>query len=89
LEQGLHGEALGLVLDPLAGQGLTDCVRTAANPTGRIALLVGPESGLAPHEIVAATRAGFRAVRLGPRILRTETAGLASIALLNGIWGGM
>lgn len=53
-----------------------------------VTLLIGPEGGLAPDEEDAARRAGFTAVSLGPRILRTETAGLACLATLNAILGG-
>ena len=54
-----------------------------------IALLVGPEGGLSEAEISAAEQAGFAALRLGPRVLRTETAPLAAIAILQSHWGDM
>jgi len=53
-----------------------------------VTLLIGPEGGLSPDEEDAAIRAGFAAVSLGPRILRTETAGLACLAALNAVLGG-
>lgn len=53
----------------------------------RIELLIGAEGGLAPEEMRAAALAGFVAVRLGPRVLRTETAGLAALAALQCLWG--
>jgi 16S rRNA (uracil1498-N3)-methyltransferase len=56
-------------------------------PVGAIELLVGPEGGFAPEEEAAALDAGFSAVRVGPRILRTETAGPAMLAALNALWG--
>jgi len=52
-------------------------------PAARIRLLVGPESGLADDEIEAARAAGFIEASLGPRVLRTETAGLAALAVLQ------
>ncbi|QET00629.1 16S rRNA (uracil(1498)-N(3))-methyltransferase [Cupriavidus pauculus] len=55
---------------------------------GGVTLLIGPEGGLAPEEEDMALRAGFTAVSLGPRILRTETAGLACLATLNAVLGG-
>jgi 16S rRNA (uracil1498-N3)-methyltransferase len=58
-----------------------------ARPEGSIELLVGPEGGLTREEAGAALDAGFRAVRLGPRILRTETAPLAAMSALNALWG--
>lgn len=60
----------------------------ATAPTS-IALLVGPEGGLSPAEISAAEQAGFSSLQLGPRILRTETAPLAAIAILQARWGDM
>jgi 16S rRNA (uracil1498-N3)-methyltransferase len=46
-------------------------------------VLIGPEGGLAPQEVAAATAAGFLALRMGPRVLRTETAALVALALLQ------
>lgn len=51
--------------------------------------LVGPESGLDADEVGAAVERGFTAVRLGPRILRTETAGLAAMTLLQAFCGDL
>jgi 16S rRNA (uracil1498-N3)-methyltransferase len=56
-------------------------------PEGAMTLLVGPEGGLDPEERASLMRAGFTAVRLGPRILRTETAPLAAIAAIQTLWG--
>ena len=52
-----------------------------------VELLVGPEGGLAPEEVLAAEAAGFVGLRLGPRVLRTETAGLAALSALHARWG--
>jgi 16S rRNA (uracil1498-N3)-methyltransferase len=49
--------------------------------------LIGAEGGLAPEEMQMALLAGFVGVRLGPRILRTETAGLAALAAIQCLWG--
>ncbi|MCB1678559.1 MAG: 16S rRNA (uracil(1498)-N(3))-methyltransferase [Halioglobus sp.] len=54
-----------------------------------VALLIGPEGGLDDGEILAAERAGFQPLQLGPRVLRTETAPLAAIAILQARWGDM
>ena len=56
-------------------------------PTGPVQLLIGAEGGLDPQEVVAARQAGFQAVRMGPRVLRTETAGLAALAVMQAMWG--
>jgi 16S rRNA (uracil1498-N3)-methyltransferase len=50
-------------------------------------LVVGPEGGLGERDIATLRGAGFRGLRLGPRVLRTETAGLAAIAALQALHG--
>ncbi len=62
----------------------------AANPdVRRLALVIGPEGGIEPAEIARLEAAGCRSVTLGPRILRTETAGPAALAALMTLWGEM
>jgi 16S rRNA (uracil1498-N3)-methyltransferase len=56
-------------------------------PSSELRLLVGPEGGLSPGERDHAIAAGFIPVRLGPRVLRTETAPLAAIAAIQTLWG--
>lgn len=58
-----------------------------ATPTRTLDVVVGPEGGFTSDEIAATTRAGLVAVTLGPRILRTETAGPAALAAINALWG--
>jgi len=55
----------------------------------RVALLIGPEGGLTDGEIEQAQQAGYQPLSLGPRVLRTETAPLAAIAILQARWGDM
>ena len=75
--------AVRLTFEPGAGQRLS-----TVDLAGRDALLlIGPEGGLSDHEAAAAQAAGFLPVALGPRILRTETAGLAAIAAILARWG--
>lgn len=74
-----------LLLDPLGGRTLASLPPPAAGE--RIELLIGAEGGLAPEELDSARRAGFVGIRLGPRVLRTETAGLAALAALQCLWG--
>ncbi|MFK7975983.1 MAG: 16S rRNA (uracil(1498)-N(3))-methyltransferase [Halioglobus sp.] len=52
-----------------------------------IDLLVGPEGGFSENEISAAEAKGFNAIQFGPRILRTETAPIAALAVLQAQWG--
>jgi 16S rRNA (uracil1498-N3)-methyltransferase len=62
----------------------------AIDPRPRsLSLLVGPEGGLSGEEIGRAEAAGFQSLALGPRVLRTETAPLAAIAILQARWGDM
>lgn len=76
---------LRLVLDPRGEAGLTGLVRHPA----RLTLLIGPEGGLSAGEIAAARAAGFIGLRLGPRILRTETAAVAALAALQALLGDL
>ena len=50
---------------------------------------VGPEGGWSEQEVQRARQAGFAAVRFGPRILRTDTAGIAALAVLQNRWGDL
>ena len=56
-------------------------------PAERVIVLIGPEGGLSEDEEGRVLKAGFTAVRLGPRVLRTETAPLAAISALQAMWG--
>ena len=84
---------LALQLDPAAPSGLGAALDRAAAAPGApprsAALLIGPESGLDPDEIAAAGAAGFEPVTCGPRVLRTETAGPAVIAMLQARFGDL
>ncbi|MEH6355119.1 MAG: 16S rRNA (uracil(1498)-N(3))-methyltransferase [Marinobacter sp.] len=54
---------------------------------GSVALMIGPEGGLSADEIAQAEKSGFFPVAFGPRVLRTETAPVAAIALCQWLWG--
>jgi len=71
----------------LSPRGDVEPLRTRPVPAGPVSLLVGPESGFTPAEEDAGRRAGFEPVRLGPRILRTESAALAMLAAMQALWG--
>lgn len=71
----------------LAPDAATPLKRAA--PAAGVILLVGAEGGLAPAEYEAAQAGGFQAVKLGPRILRTETAPLAALAVLQALRGDL
>jgi 16S rRNA (uracil1498-N3)-methyltransferase len=81
----LAPDGMHLLLDPQADVGLHALPR----PPGPITLLVGPEGGLSDAEQARARQAGFQSVPLGPRVLRTETAGMAALAVLQARWGDL
>ena len=63
--------------------------RRAAPIGGEVSIAIGPEGGLDEEEIEAFRLAGFEAMRLGPRVLRTETAAIAALAWLQGRYGDL
>ena len=77
--------AVRLMLAPDAGSTL-ECLAPPA-PGAPLEVLIGAEGGLDPEEMHLAATAGFVPVRLGPRVLRTETAGLAALAAIQCLWG--
>lgn len=74
-----------LLLSPTGTQRVTDLKA----PERRMVVLIGPEGGLAEPEQRAAIGAGFIAVRMGPRVLRTETAAVAALTLLQHQFGDL
>ena len=77
--------ALRLTLAPGAQQSL----RTLGGEWREAALLIGPEGGLTDAEQAKAERAGYQSCSLGRRVLRTETAALAALAVLQAIHGDL
>ena len=75
--------AMRLTMSPLAADALHDL----PPPTGSVCLLIGCEGGLTDDEITMASNNAFRPIKLGRRILRTETAPLAAIAAMQTLWG--
>lgn len=78
-------DAVKLLLDPRAQQNLGEILDATRN----VALLIGPEGGLTDGERSAASAAGFCPVRIGPRVLRTETAPLAALSILQYLAGDL
>ncbi|MEY4042859.1 MAG: hypothetical protein RL529_426 [Actinomycetota bacterium] len=79
---------LVLVLDPTAEVGLGGFDITGAHKS--VAIVVGPEGGISDSELLALEQAGAKRVHLGEPILRTSTAGVAAIAVIQaklGLWG--
>ncbi len=77
-------DAPGLMLDPTADRSLGRIEGGTA-----FALAIGPEGGFGPNDRGILQGAGFRAVRFGPRVLRTETAGAAALAVLQARFGDL
>ncbi len=67
----------------------SDTLKQHPKPDGPIILLIGPEGGLTDDELQSAYHAGYTGIRLGPRILRTETAGIAAVTTLQALWGDL
>lgn len=80
-------EGVRILLSPRATESLAGWAR--ATPPQAVTFLIGPEGGLTPQEEAAAVAAGALSLSMGPRVLRTETAGLAALAVLAGAWGGI
>lgn len=76
-------DCLRLMLQPDSEFTLQDL----GPPGGNIVLLVGPEGGMNSEEQLQATGSGFRGIRLGQHILRTETAALAALSGMQILWG--
>ena len=82
----IDGGGLRLVLDP---QGEHRLGNLAAPADGTAWIAIGPEGGWSPRDREILHAAGFSGLRLGPRVLRTETAGLAAIAALQARFGDL
>lgn len=76
-----------ILLSPRASTSLADWARTEGPQA--LSLMVGPEGGFTAEEEDAAIAAGALPLSVGPRVLRTETAALAAVAMLGGLWNGM
>jgi 16S rRNA (uracil1498-N3)-methyltransferase len=79
---------LAMVLSPQAPQSLPTAIQPLVkSPTCPLTVLVGAEGGLTEAEITQASQAGYVKVSLGPRILRTETAAVAALAVCQALLG--
>lgn len=91
------GEILSYEQALMAAQGTRGLIPTlltqvprhlfSVSPGEEVSLFIGPEGGFTPQEVEAACQAGFAAISLGPRVLRSETAGVAAVAILNYLFG--
>jgi len=84
--QAMLGDSLRLILDPSGEHGIAQFA--SSEPTS-IALMIGPEGGFSEQELNWAETHGFTTVSLGPRILRTETAPIVALAILQHRFGDL
>jgi 16S rRNA (uracil1498-N3)-methyltransferase len=78
-----QSETTRILLNPIGAKRLAELTK----PNNEIQLLIGAEGGLTQAEIYLAISQGFQSMVLGPRILRTETAGPTAIAAMQALWG--
>jgi len=83
LSQNPHTDTTRILLNPVGARRLIEI----AKPASSIELLIGAEGGLSNGEIDLATSQQFQSIVLGPRILRTETAALTAISVMQSLWG--
>lgn len=83
-QQDLHKR---IILSPYADQSLADWAHH--HPSQALTLMIGPEGGFTDQECQLGIAHGAIPLSMGPRVLRTETAGLAAISTINAHWGAM
>ncbi len=76
---------LELILAPGAATALTSFVA----PQTKVCVIIGPEGGFSDSECADARISRFKAVSLGPRVLRTESAAIAALAVMQSLWGDL
>jgi len=62
---------------------------SSLEPAGQVNIVIGPEGGFSDDDLSHLNRIGFDGVRIGPRILRTETAGLSAVSILQSHFGDL
>jgi 16S rRNA (uracil1498-N3)-methyltransferase len=82
-------DTLGLMFTANAAPDPAGTLRQRYPNTRKVITLVGPEGGFSDAEISTATSYGFIPVGLGPRVLRTETAGIIAAAICQHLWGDL
>lgn len=80
----LSENQMGFILQPTASNSFN-----AQEKAQSVALMIGPEGGFTDDEINESVEKGFNVVRFGPRVLRTETAAIAAVSILQAQWGDL
>lgn len=82
--------SLKLLLSPYATKSWRTGLKSIEDqPSAQVTLLIGPEGGLREDEVDMAIECGFSAITLGPRILRTETAAMAALTVIQAVMGDL
>ncbi len=89
LKEWFGGKPADADVDLILQPGATTPLAGVAEPGTKVCILIGPEGGFSQTEYEDAEVAGFRAVSLGPRVLRTETAAAAALAIMQATWGDL
>lgn len=87
LREWLDGAATAGGIRLLLVPGGSVALRELPHPSAMVTVLAGPEGGFTAGEAADAQRCGFQPLRLGPRVLRTETAAVALLAAMQALWG--
>lgn len=80
----LQENATGFILQPDSSHSLLNSEKSS-----KVSLLIGPEGGFTDNEINSVLSKGYTAVKFGPRILRTETAAISAISIIQSSWGDL
>jgi len=80
----LSNDQAGFILQPESDHSISNF-----NTAKSASLMIGPEGGFTDNEIDQAVQKGFNTVKFGPRILRTETAAIAAISIIQAVWGDL
>ncbi len=89
LKSWLGAKTRGADVDLILRPDATTPMASLQPPRTKVCLLIGPEGGFSDIEYDDASVAGFTAVSLGPRVLRTETAAIAAVAIAESMWGDL
>ena len=71
------------------GERIQSLLQQPTHSNSTLSIMIGPEGGLSSQEIVLAKNSGFISARLGPRVLRTETAAMTALAIAQSLWGDL
>jgi len=89
LQHWFDGKPASVDTELILVPGIAATLVDTAAPETKVCVVIGPEGGFSDTEYADAEAAGFTAVSLGPRVLRTESAAIATLAVLQSVWGDL